>query len=214
MSPRENSVKQLSEFYNVVTGIALALAITKLIDTSGTAFPLKIDNLLNFGSFLVIIIPFHQGAVRHLFATYVENTKASRSALAIDFFLLFLNACVFVALAALIENTELFVYTLGGLLLIDSIWGFIIYIILKTPPSKSGSKSKKKAVDEETPPQIIWAMTNLVAVAAISITVILGIPILKSWDLGIQAIIFLICAGRTLYDYAKCWRIYFPLDTD
>ena len=71
MTPRENSVKQLSELYNVVTGVALSLAITKVIDPSSTGIPIKLDLLFNFLSFLIIIIPFHQGAVRHLYATYV-----------------------------------------------------------------------------------------------------------------------------------------------
>src|SRR3954451_2517977 len=120
MSPRENSVKQLSELYNVVTGVSLSLAITKLIDPAADVIPLKWDLLFNFLSLLVVIIPFHQGAVRHLFATYVEDggsTRIKSGALAFDFFLLFFQACIFVALSILIVNTELFTNVLMALLL-------------------------------------------------------------------------------------------------
>jgi hypothetical protein len=72
-SARENSVKQLCEFYNVVSGVALALAITEVIDVNAPTIPVHTELILNFLTFLVIVIPFHQGAVRHLFATYVEN---------------------------------------------------------------------------------------------------------------------------------------------
>jgi hypothetical protein len=61
MSPRENSVKQLAEFYNVVTGLALAWAITKLVDSSAQYVPIKEDLAFIFLAFLVTIIPFHQG---------------------------------------------------------------------------------------------------------------------------------------------------------
>src|SRR5690242_13697766 len=100
MTPRENSVKQLSEFYNVVTGVALALAITKIIDTGAPGYlPVKLDRSFIFLSFVITIIPFHQGAVRHLFATYVEGgekKRVIRGALALDFLLLFSQACLFV----------------------------------------------------------------------------------------------------------------------
>src|SRR6266478_5281319 len=103
MSPRENSVKQLSELYNIVTGVALALAITKLIDPHAVSVPVKGDLIYAFVAFLITIIPFHQGAGRILYATYVENggsTQVKHGALALDFLILFVEACLFVALAA------------------------------------------------------------------------------------------------------------------
>src|SRR3981189_1167917 len=106
---RENSVRQLSDIYNIVTGVALALAITKLVDPNASWFPIRNDFAINFLTFLAIMVPFHQGAVRHLFATYVENGGSSRirrGALALDFFILFAEACLFVALAQLLEKSQ------------------------------------------------------------------------------------------------------------
>src|SRR5688572_19974848 len=112
MTPHENSVKQLSELYNVVTGVALALAITKIVDPNASTFtPVKLDHGFTFLAFLVTILPFHQGAVRHLFASYVEEGEKQRiisGALALDFILLFSQACLFVALATLIEKPQFF----------------------------------------------------------------------------------------------------------
>jgi hypothetical protein len=199
MSPRENSVKQLSEFYNVVTGVALALAITKLIDPALEKWPVRTDLLLNFGTFLLVIIPFHQGAVRHLFATYVEgggSKRITRGALAIDFLLLFLNACVFVGLAQLIEKTNLFVIALIVLLCIDCIWGALTFITLSGAQAQTAEK--------------YWSLINLIAAAVITLATIFGPPLVGGWGTDMKIAIFVICFIRTAVDYYICWDFYYP----
>ena len=77
---RENSVKQLSEMYNVVTGVALTLAIVNIVDSDAPLIPIKSGlAAINFLTFAAVIVPFHQGAVRHLYATYVEGGGSSRT---------------------------------------------------------------------------------------------------------------------------------------
>src|SRR5262245_24966570 len=92
----KNSVSQLAELYTVVIGIALSISIYNTIDSSRVAIPLNLDYLPNLLTMLVLIIPFYHGAVRHLFATYVENggsTRIKSGALLADFVLLFLEGC-------------------------------------------------------------------------------------------------------------------------
>jgi fumarate reductase subunit D len=72
-TPRENSVKHLGDLYNVVIGIALSLAIVNMIDLPDKNIPFKTNYLYQFITFIIILIPFYHGSIRHLYATYVEN---------------------------------------------------------------------------------------------------------------------------------------------
>jgi hypothetical protein len=199
MSPRENSVKQLSELYNVVTGVSLSIAITKVIDPTGSTIPLKWDVLLAFLSFVVVIIPFHQGAVRHLFATYVEaggSTRIKRGALALDFLLLFFEACIFVALSLLIGNIQQFVNVMITLLVVDSVWGLLAYLAFTGAQAQLAEKK--------------WAIINLIAATLLFFVAILGPTLLNGWGDEMKQLVFVICLVRTIADYITSWDFYYP----
>jgi hypothetical protein len=104
---RENSVKQLCELYNVVVGLALATAIYKVIDENAVYLPISRAHVWTFLVFIITVVPFYHGAVRHLYATYVEHGGSKRiknGALLIDYALLFAEGGVFVGLAYLIQS--------------------------------------------------------------------------------------------------------------
>jgi len=63
-SARQNSVKQLAELYNVVVGVALTLSIYDSVDKAGE-FPLKLNQIINIATFIIILVPFYHGAMRH-----------------------------------------------------------------------------------------------------------------------------------------------------
>jgi hypothetical protein len=198
MTPQENSVKQLTEFYNVVTGAALAFAISKLIDSNAAFFPVKTDFAFNFLSFLITILPFHHGAVRHLFASYVEEGAKERiigGALAIDFAILFLQACLFVTLALLIEKTNLFLLVLIALLFVDCVWGFLTHLTLSNAKDQGSEKT--------------WALINLVASAILVVFYLLAPPLLGGWQ-NMDVLILTGCILRTALDYYFCWDFYYP----
>jgi hypothetical protein len=199
MSPRENSVKQLSELYNVVTGVALSLAITKLIDPTSASNPIKADLVFTFLAFLVVIIPFHQGAVRHLYATYVEQggrSKIKDGALAVDFLLLFLQACIFVALGLLIVNLEQFTNTLMVLLIVDCVWGLLAKFAF-TGAEAQWAETK-------------WAIINFVTFLLMFALSRFGPPLLGGWNSEMQKFVFLLSLARTIIDYSTSWSFYHP----
>jgi hypothetical protein len=199
MSPRENSVKQLSELYNVVTGVALSLAITKLIDPSSTDSPVKLGMLLTFFTFVVVIIPFHQGAVRHLFATYVEHggsTRIKEGALAFDFLILFCQACIFVALALLIGNLQQFTNALMILLFVDCIWGVLAKLAF------TGAQAQWA--------EMKWALINFVTLSLMFALSKFGPPLLGGWGDEMQELVFLLSLIRTVVDYSTSWSFYYP----
>jgi hypothetical protein len=198
-SARENSVKQLSELYNVVSGVALALAITQLVDATAPAIPVQTDRILPFLTFIVIIIPFHQGAVRHLFATYVEDGGSSRvkqGALALDFVILFAEACLFVALALVMGKENLFTITLITLLLIDCVWGFMATLAFTGAQAQSTERK--------------WSIINVVAVAVLILLYIFGPRLLGGWNYEMEIAVLVVCALRTVVDYYTCWDFYYP----
>jgi hypothetical protein len=198
-SARENSVKQLSELYNVVSGVALALAITQLIDVTAPTVPVHTDRIFNFLTFIVIIIPFHQGAVRHLFATYVEDggsSRIKRGALALDFVILFVEACLLVALALLIQKTILFVTALIGLLALDSVWGFMATLAFTGGQAQAAERK--------------WSIINVVAIATLILMYIFGPRLVGGWNYEMEIAVLVICALRTIIDYYACWEFYYP----
>ena len=197
---RENSVKQLSEIYNVVTGVALTLAIMNIVDSNASLIPIKSGLVaINFLTFAAIIVPFHHGAVRHLYATYVEDGGSSRimrGALALDFFILFAEACLFVALAVLLERANLFTSALIALLIVDCTWGFLANLAF------TGAQAQKA---ERT-----WSLINLFTAALLSLLYIFGPKILSGWDIDMEIAVFVICLVRSIIDYYSSWDFYFP----
>ena len=124
---RQNSVEQLAELYNVVIGVALSLSISNAVDMNSHPIPVKLDKLVNVLTFLLIIIPFYHGAVRHLFATYVEEGGSSRiknGPLLADFYLLFIEGCLFVMMASVLNETVTFGWVLVSLLLLECVGDF------------------------------------------------------------------------------------------
>jgi hypothetical protein len=198
-SARENSVTQLAELYNVVIGVALSLGIYDSVDKNGPIFPVKGGQIINLATLLIILVPFYHGAVRHLFATYVEgggSTRIKNGALIADFFLLFLEGCLFVLLASVLGSTEKFAIVLISLLFLDSVWGFLAWLAFTGANAQHAER--------------IWALTNIVT--AVIIVVILSFdesafvakPLLA--QVGLLAII----SARTIVDYCTSWTFYFP----
>ena len=173
---RDNSVKQLFEMYNVVTGVALTLAIVNIVDSDGPLIPIKSGlAAINFLTFAAVIVPFHQGAVRYLYATYVEgggSSRIMRGALAMDFFILFAEGCLFVALAALIGRANLFTGALIALLILDCAWGFLATLAFT---GAQAQKAERK-----------WSLINMLAAALLIFLYIFGPKILSGWDIDME----------------------------
>jgi len=200
-SARQNSVRQLAELYNVVVGVALTLSIVNSVSNAEEL--IKLNQIINVGTFIIILVPFYHGAMRHLFATYIEDGASSRSkngALLADFFLLFLEGCIFVLLASVVSETEKFTIVVVLLLLLDSVWGLFVWLAF---------------TDEKTQyPEPTWALINLVT--AVLIGMLMGV--LLAFDKGVvstrpflvQTGLFVIIAVRTFTDYYNSWSFYFP----
>jgi len=196
---RKNSVSQLAELYTVVIGVALSLSIINTVDSSSAGLPLRLDRLTNLATILVLIIPFYHGAVRHLFATYVEPggaTGIKRGALLADFVLLFIEGCLFVMIANLIGATPKMAWAMVTLLLLDSVWGFLAWLAFSGPQAQFAEQR--------------WALINVCAAVPLIVLLILKRSVPLTDDIGFQFILLSILSLRTIVDYVTCWTHYFP----
>lgn len=195
---QENSVRHLENLYTVVVGLGLSISIINLIDATKSPFPVKLKLIPFFLAYIVTLIPFYHGALRHLDFTYVEQDgRHIRSgALIADFGLLFIESCLILALAVLLPMPTYFTWGLIALLSFDAIWGFFAHVGF-SPDVKPKAESR-------------WALINIITAVALVLYIIVLEKMSSSgrmlpWE-GILAISIV----RTIIDYYACWETYFP----
>jgi hypothetical protein len=196
---RKNSVEQLARLYSVVIGIALTLAMRSSL-TPDASWPLvRLDCALNLASFFILVIPFYHGAMRHLYATYVEgggSTRVKNGALFVDFILLFLEGCAFVVMSSVISDVSKFAWMVVFVLVLDSVWGVLASLAFTGAQAQNSER--------------IWALINLVASVALICMLLLVPSRFVSNLIQGQFVLLSILTLRTVIDYIFCWQFYFP----
>lgn len=196
---RENSVRNLENLYTVVVGLGLSIAIYNVVINTLLSDSIKLEIIPFFVSFLVTLIPFYHGALRHLDVTYIEKRGSGirKGAFLIDFLLLFMESCIFIGLAVLLPTPYFFVWCLVVLFATDVIWGFIAHLAFSH--------------DVESKAESSWALINLITTALL----ILGLIAIryipeneKTSVLWIGTLV--VTAVRTVVDYIKNWEFYLP----
>jgi hypothetical protein len=199
VSPRENSVRHLANFYTVVSGLALTMAIFRLVDERGQILPFQLPTFLLCIAFLSTLLPFYHGALRHLDVTYVEiapsQGEPKAGAFLADFVILFVESCLFIVLAVKITEPVTFTLVFGGLMLFDAIWGFLAHLAF------SGPKKGKQ--------ELTWAKINFVTLLVIFAFLYteglldnLKAPV---QPLTVALVLFVIALARTVVDYWFSW---------
>ena len=118
---RDGSVRNLQELYTVAVGMALTLAITRIVPEAGSPVVVSLPNLV---AYVVTLVPHYNGAMRHLDVSYrgARTGTVREGAPLVDFFLLFIEACLFLALASAIKNTAQALWTVLALFAVDGLW--------------------------------------------------------------------------------------------
>jgi len=196
---RKNSVEQLARLYSVVIGIALTLAMRSSL-TINASWPLvRLDCALNLASFLVLVIPFYHGAMRHLYATYVESGGSSRvknGALFVDFILLFLEGCAFVVMSSVVGDVSKFAWVVVFVLVLDSVWGILASLAFTGAQAQNSER--------------IWALINVVASVILICMLVFASDKFDSNLIQAQFVLLSVLSLRTIVDYVFCWKFYFP----
>lgn len=204
---RESTVRSLQELYTVTVGAALFLAIEQIARTPNPC-PSETDKphnwvsmLPGFVAFLATLIPFYHGALRHLDLRYVEERglRVRSGALLADFLLLFIEACLILAAACQLPNLESLTWCLVALLAVDAVWGSCVYWFFTR--------------ERHNWAELGWARLNIITVAVI--TSVQAVPKLlhrefppEFFGVALPAI----ALTRTIVDYSRAWRFYFPDD--
>jgi hypothetical protein len=194
----ERPVRHLQSLYTVVVGLALTVAITGLIDQQAS-LPIRLTVLPYFIAYLCTLVPFYHGALRHLDVTYLEEGRGHvrSGALMADWSLLFLESCLFLGMAALLQRGQVFLYALIALLVFDAVWGFVAHLAF----SPSGAAERK------------WAGLNFVAVLVLIVIAIL-LDALEGTTRPVatyrSVLVVTIAFARTVIDYWLCWDYYYP----
>lgn len=202
---RERPIRHLQGLYTVVVGIALTVALTKLIDQDGQ-IPIRFNILPYFIAYLFTLIPFYHGALRHLDITYFEDLdqQTKPGALMADWSLLFIESCMLLTMALLVARPVLFSFALVVLLVFDTIWAFLAHLAFS--PRSPEQRAEQR-----------WAIINLITAALL----ILAMIYLDSLDMKQKPVeiyrwivILTVSALRTVVDYYFCWSFYYPRSTN
>jgi hypothetical protein len=205
MSSQERAVRHLTNFYGVVAGLAISNAVLNLISPEGKVLVISLPTALLFIVFITTLLPFYHGAMRHLEATYVEQSSqtARSGALMADFVLLFMEACLFLALAVLIHSPAYFAWGYVTLLALDVCWGFFAHLAGLSAPGCGGERK--------------WAKINFSTVLLLLVLLYLEdigwSPSEASPGLRLCIALLTIATLRTIIDYWWAWNAYFPSES-
>jgi|SRR5215831_20090420 len=186
---RERSVDSLEQIYAVVIALAIAQAIQSLLKDPGRGTLLEPsqfrDGLPAFVAFLVTLVPFWHGMNRHLDRCYVEKrTAIVQGALLLDFWTFCIEASLLFAAAWSLRSGIRSFIALGGLLLVDMLWGFISHQI--------HFRDEKSHV-------LRWSATNLAAIAFAIFVVAYPFQYKTS-------VLMFVAMLRSIADYSLCWN--------
>jgi hypothetical protein len=200
----ERPIRHLQSLYTVVVGLALTVAMTNLIDQN-QAIPIHFSVLPYFFSYLATLVPFYHGALRHLDKTYLENPDKNirPGALMADWGLLFIEGCILLGMAILLQKPISFSFVLIFLLVFDMLWGFFAHLAL--------SKHSKRQKSE-----VKWSIINFVASVVLIVLLVFldAIDSTKPIETYRWIMIMTISIGRTIWDYVWCRDFYFQLTNE
>jgi hypothetical protein len=187
----ERTVDGLARIYAVVTGLALTESIKTLIAKRTGDPDLSLADIAlglpAFIAFVFTLVPFWHGNNRHLDRTYLEkNPPIKAGAVVFDFVIFFVQATLLFVAAESLRAGLLTFYSLGGVLLIDVVWGYVAQKI----HAGRGIHVRN------------WAFINLLAAAAAFHVIVYFDN--KPWGLAAIAVV------RTTFDYWMCWDFYIP----
>lgn len=208
---RRGSARHLLELYSIATGLALAAGLERLTRSDETGSSIHWTALPLFLAFLVTLIPYFHGALRHLDRTWIENADtATPDRMMIDFIALFAQVCLLFLLGKFELSPRPFLVTLILLLLLDSIWAAISTGLewFHFPSLRTGKGAIAHVFHWEGGLRS-WFWTNLV-IAAVGLAMLYIFDRTDADPLTISWIICLLCVVRTVIDYTASWNFYFP----
>lgn len=192
-SANTRTVDALQRFYAMVIALAVTNSVRLLLQTLGlipadqaiSATPHL--TILLFITFLSTVVVFYHGMNRHLDDTFVigPRTIPHRLPLLFDIFVFLVEGCLLVAMGSAINSPRVFFYTWTGLLVVDILWGLIVFLVVRNRA------------------HLRWIANNIVHVGIAWLFWLVLFP----RNVVYVAVIEIL---RTVIDYALNWPFYFP----
>jgi hypothetical protein len=210
----KRSVEHLQTLYTVMVGLALAVGMEGVLRHGAAPSQISSRSVVLMVALLVTLVPFYHGTQRHLDDEYgLSNDPGPASwILLFDFAFLFLEACVFLALGAGTERTDLFAWTFVALLTVDIIWVISAELLRRIIAGerlreairidRAALRARPGAPAPTAP--INWVRTNLVAISVASV-------VLLAWAPPQSQLVWIVLALailRSAADYATSWEWY------
>jgi hypothetical protein len=200
----ESTTSSLKGIIVIVAGLAITNSIITVLSKNGlhTISNLDFNSILLFSIFLINVIRFHHGNVRHLDTTYKEELgKAnithkpvgSSGKTALDFFVIFIQSILFAWMSFLLkEPTEFFgLFTL--VLLIDILWYLTVHGMAK---DKESFQHQKR-----------WTINNVLSLLLLFVIFLIADKIGIVWFTYASGIV---AGGNAFVDFWISWSFYFP----
>jgi len=187
------SVEHLQELYSVVVAIALSLAVDRLLPVSRSG--VRVHTLVLTIALLVTLIPFYHGALRHLDEVYGQGggRAAHGFSVLLDFLLLFLESCLFLALATSVTRATTFAWLFLALLALDVVWAYSTRFL---------TASSEEATQET------WLKVNCFFACLLLAILVVMFPVGWATTGSLAYMVLAVAATRTAADYAFSWRFY------
>lgn len=142
-----------------------------------------------FVAFVVTLIPFYHGALRHVDEAYIFTRVRPRDlTFLVDYLILFSEAGVLFLLALVIDEPQSFLYVFALLLLVDLAWAIMTHFLTN------------RFEEVRT-----WATINFVSLLVMAL--IHWTPML---DAAEPVYLVVLAVLRTAADYTFAWKFYFP----
>jgi hypothetical protein len=209
---QESSVRHLQQLYTIVAGLALSDAVSTLFRgevAPGSDWPV----LCLIAAFVVTLIPFFHGAMRHLDDTYLlseSNGQQRNRLLAADFVILFVESVLLFMLAHWILDPQKFLFAAIALLAVDIAWAIVSHLLgdREEMTRQPGNVLQRMRHGEFV--LLGWAGTNLVFIAVLLIYWAYRQWLGETQSNAMAISLLCILSLRSIVDYAISWHFYFP----
>jgi hypothetical protein len=186
------AAKHLEGLYGTVIAVGLGVAVVSTLRSDAERLDVAWDHMPLLAAFLIVLVPFYQGALLHLDAKYDRLTNRGHPTivLLVDFVGLFVEAVVIVALAASVGDVRSFLAALCVLLGVDVVWATSAWLLQRDSGQLRG-----------------WIQINLVTLLAICLGFLIGLWV-DYPDSWLIAVALAVAAFRSGIDYWINWDFY------
>jgi hypothetical protein len=194
-----NPGRHLRDFYAVILGVALVLAVEGIIDAAEAGSPIDWRSVPLFVAFAALAFSYYHGSARYLDVMYSpEGPELSKLRISSDLLIGAIDMMLLIALSILTSRPLYFV----GVVVVLFVFEFVRVVILKR------YLPDDQIFRLETDFQVIHSV--LVPVLIIILLVGRAIDDVESQRLIVGVPVMILMSLRSILSYRRSFELYFP----